>query len=164
MDPSGILAGVLTVSDSCFQGTAVDTSGPNLKEILLKSNLNVASVVNELVPDDKDKIVAVIKRWVDEQGIHLVLTTGGTGFAATDVTPEAVKSLIEKEAPGLTICMLTKSLEVTPLAMLSRPVCGVRKSSLIATLPGSKKGSTECLDFLMPALPHAIDLLTNKTL
>ncbi|KAI4877566.1 hypothetical protein NFI96_028593, partial [Prochilodus magdalenae] len=97
--------------------------------------------------------------WCDEKELNLILTTGGTGFAPRDVTPEATKEVIEREAPGMSLAMLMGSLNVTPLGMLSRPVCGIRGKTLIINLPGSKKGSQECFQFILPALPHAIDLL-----
>jgi len=96
-----------------------------------------------------------ISQWSDEQKLDLILTTGGTGFSSRDVTPEATQPLLDREAPGLTVAMISKSLAITPMAMLSRPVCGIRKSTLIVNLPGSKKGAQECLEFLLPALPHA---------
>ncbi|MGH0132483.1 UNVERIFIED_CONTAM: hypothetical protein FKN15_049169 [Acipenser sinensis] len=99
--------------------------------------------------------------WCDEKELNLILTTGGTGFAPRDVTPEATKEVIEREAPGMALAMLMGSLHVTPLGMLSRPVCGIRGKTLIINLPGSKKGSQECFQFILPALPHAIDLLRD---
>ncbi len=98
----------------------------------------------------------VLKEWCDDKGLSLILTTGGTGFSPRDVTPEAMRPLIEKEASGIVVAMITKSLAVTPLAMLSRPVAGVRGASLMVSLPGSKKGCIECLQFILPALPHAL--------
>ncbi|CAB1335494.1 unnamed protein product [Coregonus sp. 'balchen'] len=99
--------------------------------------------------------------WCDEKELNLILTTGGTGFAPRDVTPEATREVIEREAPGMSLAMLMGSLQVTPLGMLSRPVCGIRGKTLIINLPGSKKGSQECFQFILPALPHAIDLLRD---
>ncbi|KAJ7417061.1 gephyrin [Willisornis vidua] len=99
--------------------------------------------------------------WCDDKELNLILTTGGTGFAPRDVTPEATKEVIEREAPGMALAMLMGSLNVTPLGMLSRPVCGIRGKTLIINLPGSKKGSQECFQFILPALPHAIDLLRD---
>uniref|UniRef100_A0A672LRZ9 Gephyrin-like n=1 Tax=Sinocyclocheilus grahami TaxID=75366 RepID=A0A672LRZ9_SINGR len=98
---------------------------------------------------------------LDEKELNLILTTGGTGFAPRDVTPEATREVIEREAPGMALAMLMGSLNVTPLGMLSRPVCGIRGKTLIINLPGSKKGSQECFQFILPALPHAIDLLRD---
>ena len=97
--------------------------------------------------------------WSDNLNLDLILTTGGTGFAARDVTPEATKAILHKETPGLVHCIMAKSLTVTPMAMLSRLTAGIRNSTLIVNLPGSKKASTECFGFIVPALSHAIDLL-----
>ncbi|GAA6102144.1 gephyrin b isoform X9 [Tachysurus ichikawai] len=113
----------------------------------------------KIVPDEIDEIKETLVDWCDEKELNLILTTGGTGFAPRDVTPEATKEVIEREAPGMSLAMLMGSLNVTPLGMLSRPVCGIRGKTLIINLPGSKKGSQECFQFILPALPHAIDLL-----
>ncbi|XP_019642782.1 PREDICTED: uncharacterized protein LOC109484042 isoform X1 [Branchiostoma belcheri] len=117
--------------------------------------------VQKCVPDDFQEIKDTLLEWSDVLRINLILTTGGTGFSPRDVTPEATKDVIEKEAPGMAVAMLMGSLNVTPLAMLSRPVCGIRKNTLIINLPGSKKGSQECFHFVLPALPHALDLLAD---
>ncbi|KAK1793465.1 hypothetical protein P4O66_011838, partial [Electrophorus voltai] len=115
----------------------------------------------KIVPDEIDEIKETLVDWCDEKELNLILTTGGTGFAPRDVTPEATKEVIEREAPGMALAMLMGSLNVTPLGMLSRPVCGIRGKTLIINLPGSKKGSQECFQFILPALPHAIDLLRD---
>uniref|UniRef100_A0A8C6KAQ7 Gephyrin n=1 Tax=Nothobranchius furzeri TaxID=105023 RepID=A0A8C6KAQ7_NOTFU len=115
----------------------------------------------KIVPDEIDEIKETLVDWCDEKELNLILTTGGTGFAPRDVTPEATKEVIEREAPGMSLAMLMGSLNVTPLGMLSRPVCGIRGKTLIINLPGSKKGSQECFQFILPALPHAIDLLRD---
>uniref|UniRef100_A0A663MLI7 Gephyrin n=1 Tax=Athene cunicularia TaxID=194338 RepID=A0A663MLI7_ATHCN len=107
------------------------------------------------------RLLETLIDWCDEKELNLILTTGGTGFAPRDVTPEATKEVIEREAPGMALAMLMGSLNVTPLGMLSRPVCGIRGKTLIINLPGSKKGSQECFQFILPALPHAIDLLRD---
>ncbi|XP_056284127.1 gephyrin b isoform X4 [Pseudoliparis swirei] len=115
----------------------------------------------KIVPDEIDEIKETLVDWCDEKELNLILTTGGTGFAPRDVTPEATREVIEREAPGMSLAMLMGSLNVTPLGMLSRPVCGIRGKTLIINLPGSKKGSQECFQFILPALPHAIDLLRD---
>eukprot|EP00123_Amoebidium_parasiticum_P010781 comp20315_c0_seq1/m.25545 comp20315_c0_seq1/g.25545 ORF comp20315_c0_seq1/g.25545 comp20315_c0_seq1/m.25545 type:complete len:636 (-) comp20315_c0_seq1:337-2244(-) len=159
MGQEGPTAAVLTVSDRGHRGEAQDTSGPAL-ESLLKTSLPTLQTVHRLcVPDEAEAIKTAIIQWADRDKIDLIVTTGGTGFSPRDITPEVVRELIDREAPGMATCMTVRSLEVTPLAMLSRPVCGIRQTTLIATLPGSKKGATECLSFLLPALPHAIDSL-----
>nr|XP_016851472.1 PREDICTED: gephyrin isoform X5 [Anolis carolinensis] len=170
-----IRVGVLTVSDSCFRNLAEDRSGINLKDLVQDPSLLGGTVsAYKIVPDEIDEIKETLIDWCDEKELNLILTTGGTGFAPRDVTPEkfptfpfcglqrgATKEVIEREAPGMALAMLMGSLNVTPLGMLSRPVCGIRGKTLIINLPGSKKGSQECFQFILPALPHAIDLLRD---
>ncbi|XP_054826751.1 gephyrin isoform X1 [Eublepharis macularius] len=170
-----IRVGVLTVSDSCFRNLAEDRSGINLKDLIQDPSLLGGTIsAYKIVPDEIDDIKETLIDWCDEKELNLILTTGGTGFAPRDVTPEkfptfpfcglqrgATKEVIEREAPGMAMAMLMGSLNVTPLGMLSRPVCGIRGKTLIINLPGSKKGSQECFQFILPALPHAIDLLRD---
>ncbi|XP_029966500.1 gephyrin b isoform X10 [Salarias fasciatus] len=163
-----IRVGVLTVSDSCYRNLAEDRSGVNLKDLvhdpsLSPQDLRLGGMIAayKIVPDEIDEIKETLVDWCDEKELNLILTTGGTGFAPRDVTPEATKEVIEREAPGMSLAMLMGSLNVTPLGMLSRPVCGIRGKTLIINLPGSKKGSQECFQFILPALPHAIDLLRD---
>uniref|UniRef100_A0A672I4J1 Gephyrin n=1 Tax=Salarias fasciatus TaxID=181472 RepID=A0A672I4J1_SALFA len=152
------------VADSCFKNLAEDRSGVNLKDLVHDPSL-LGGVISayKIVPDEIDEIKETLLEWCDEQELNLILTTGGTGFAPRDVTPEATREVIEREAPGMALAMLMGSLNVTPLGMLSRPVCGIRGKTLIINLPGSKKGSQECFQFILPALPHAIDLLREAT-
>ncbi|XP_069494802.1 gephyrin isoform X26 [Ambystoma mexicanum] len=157
-----IRVGVLTVSDSCFRNLAEDRSGINLKDLVQDPSLLGGTIsAYKIVPDEIDDIKETLVDWCDEKELNLILTTGGTGFAPRDVTPEATREVIEREAPGMALAMLMGSLNVTPLGMLSRPVCGIRGKTLIINLPGSKKGSQECFQFILPALPHAIDLLRD---
>ncbi|XP_029966503.1 gephyrin b isoform X12 [Salarias fasciatus] len=157
-----IRVGVLTVSDSCYRNLAEDRSGVNLKDLVHDPSLLGGMIAAyKIVPDEIDEIKETLVDWCDEKELNLILTTGGTGFAPRDVTPEATKEVIEREAPGMSLAMLMGSLNVTPLGMLSRPVCGIRGKTLIINLPGSKKGSQECFQFILPALPHAIDLLRD---
>ncbi|XP_059676000.1 gephyrin isoform X4 [Gavia stellata] len=170
-----IRVGVLTVSDSCFRNLAEDRSGINLKDLVQDPSLLGGTIsAYKIVPDEIEEIKETLIEWCDEKELNLILTTGGTGFAPRDVTPEkfptfplcglqrgATKEVIEREAPGMALAMLMGSLNVTPLGMLSRPVCGIRGKTLIINLPGSKKGSQECFQFILPALPHAIDLLRD---
>ncbi|XP_037304967.2 gephyrin b isoform X7 [Pungitius pungitius] len=150
------------VSDSCFRNLAEDRSGVNLKDLIHDPSLLGGMITAyKIVPDEIDEIKETLVDWCDEKELNLILTTGGTGFAPRDVTPEATKEVIEREAPGMSLAMLMGSLNVTPLGMLSRPVCGIRGKTLIINLPGSKKGSQECFQFILPALPHAIDLLRD---
>uniref|UniRef100_A0A8C1H0X6 Gephyrin n=1 Tax=Cyprinus carpio TaxID=7962 RepID=A0A8C1H0X6_CYPCA len=157
-----IRVGILTVSDSCFRNLAEDRSGINLKDLVHDPSL-LGGIISayKIVPDEIDEIKETLVDWCDEKELNLILTTGGTGFAPRDVTPEATREVIEREAPGMAVAMLIGSLDVTPLGMLSRPVCGIRGKTLIINLPGSKKGSQECFQFILPALPHAIDLLRD---
>ncbi|XP_041070720.1 gephyrin isoform X4 [Cetorhinus maximus] len=150
------------MSDSCFRNLAEDRSGINLKDLVQDPSLLGGTVsAYKIVPDEVDEIKETLIEWCDDKELNLILTTGGTGFAPRDVTPEATKEVIEREAPGMALAMLMGSLNVTPLGMLSRPVCGIRGKTLIINLPGSKKGSQECFQFILPALPHAIDLLRD---
>nr|XP_026649166.1 gephyrin isoform X14 [Zonotrichia albicollis] len=155
-------SGKTYVSDSCFRNLAEDRSGINLKDLVQDPSLLGGTIsAYKIVPDEIEEIKETLIDWCDEKELNLILTTGGTGFAPRDVTPEATKEVIEREAPGMALAMLMGSLNVTPLGMLSRPVCGIRGKTLIINLPGSKKGSQECFQFILPALPHAIDLLRD---
>uniref|UniRef100_A0AAY4AH48 Gephyrin n=1 Tax=Denticeps clupeoides TaxID=299321 RepID=A0AAY4AH48_9TELE len=150
------------MSDSCFRNLAEDRSGVNLKDLVHDPSLLGGIIAAyKIVPDEIDEIKETLVDWCDDKELNLILTTGGTGFAPRDVTPEATREVIEREAPGMALAMLMGSLNVTPLGMLSRPVCGIRGKTLIINLPGSKKGSQECFQFILPALPHAIDLLRD---
>lgn len=158
-----VRAGILTVSDSCYQGSAADRSGENIKRILESGELFPAQVVaKDIVPDEIQEIKGKLLVWSDNLKLDLILTAGGTGFSPRDVTPEATKSVIEKEAVGMTIAMMSASLQITTLAMLSRPVCGIRGHTLIINLPGSSKGSEECLRVACQGIPHAVDLLRGS--
>ncbi|KAI8593703.1 hypothetical protein BDZ88DRAFT_448056 [Geranomyces variabilis] len=150
---------VVTVSDRVSAKAAEDRSGPALVRMLEAVDWRVVNSGKPyVVSDEIPAIQALIKRLVDEDGVSLVVTTGGTGFAPRDVTPEAISGLLDKLAPGLTITMVTTSLEKTAMAGLSRPVCGIRRRSVIITLPGSTKGCTENLEPLLLILPHAVEL------
>lgn len=158
-----IRTGILTVSDRCSQGQAEDTSGRNLEEMVnSKKLINGVVVIRQCIPDDTELIKSTLASWSDAQKLDLILTTGGTGFSARDVTPEATRAVIMKEAPGITIAIIQKSLSVTPMAMLSRLVCGIRSQTLIINLPGSRRGAQECFEFASPAIPHAVDQLQER--
>lgn len=151
--------GIITVSDRSSQGKREDLSGPEIKK--WAENMNLEVMKEKIVPDDKDKIIDVLMRMCDLE-ISLVLTTGGTGFAQRDNTPEATLAVIEKETPGFTEAMRSRSLEITPHAMLSRAVAGIRKKSLIINLPGSPKAVRENLGFIEKAIPHALELIKGQ--
>lgn len=147
-------AAVITVSDKGSRGERVDTSGPGLKATLERT-YDVGEVV--IVPDEAGVIADAIKKEIDENGVDLVVTTGGTGVGPRDVTPEATRAVIEKELPGFSEAMRMESFRVTPFALISRAICGVRGQSIVINLPGSLKGAAECLSFIEKALPHALE-------
>lgn len=148
---------ILTVSDRSSRGEREDRSGPAVREAL--SALPQARVIaEEVVPDEVPAIEKVLRRWVEE-GVDLVLTTGGTGFSPRDVTPEATRRVIEREAPGLAEAMRAASLRQTPHAMLSRAIAGIAGRTLIVNLPGSPRAARENLEVILPALPHGLSKL-----
>ncbi|KAK4022631.1 hypothetical protein OUZ56_008088 [Daphnia magna] len=158
-----ISVGLLTVSDRCFQQLTKDISGSCLRELVDGGfHLKAKVLVEECVPDELEAINTVLTNWCDCLKVNLIFTLGGTGFSPRDITPEATRTVIEREAPGLSLAMIKMSLEITPLAMLSRPVCGIRKQSLIINLPGSPKAVKECFQMIAPSLQHAVDLITGS--
>ncbi len=155
-----ITVGVLTVSDGVAHGTREDVSGETICELV--AQLPDATVsVSTIVPDERDQIAAVLRSWCDEHHLNLILTTGGTGLAPRDVTPEATISVIQREAQGIAEAMRAHSLQYTRMAMISRGVAGVRGHTLIINLPGSPRAVRESLEFVLPVLPHAINLLVE---
>lgn len=152
-----IHCGVLTISDKGAVGERTDTSGPRLVEIL-KSNAFTVSTTG-IVADERDQIAEILTEWSDTLKLDLILTTGGTGISPRDVTPEATQAVIEREIPGMGEAMRAASLRITPYAMLSRGVAGIRGKTIIINLPGSEKGARENLETALPALRHAIDRL-----
>ena len=156
-----IAVGIITVSDSSSRGEREDLGGPAIREVMLAAGAAVGQYV--IVPDDAEKIAATIRQMADERRLDLVLTTGGTGLSARDVTPQATQTVIDYEVPGMAEAMRAASLLKTPAAMTSRAVAGVRGRTLVINLPGSPRGVRECLEVVLPALPHAVNLLRGET-
>jgi len=151
--------GVLTVSDRSARGERDDLSGPAVAEAVVARLPGAEVMARGVAPDERAEIAARLMHWADTLRLDLILTTGGTGFAPRDVTPEATRDVIDREAPGLAEAMRADSLRVTPHAMLSRSVAGIRGRTLIVNLPGSPKGAVENLATIVSVLPHAIELL-----
>jgi molybdenum cofactor biosynthesis protein MoaC len=158
--PERITAGVLVMSDSIAAGFKEDTSGRVIRERLEHEGLAVQRYA--VVPDDSDQIVSTLLSWIDDDGIQLVLTTGGTCFGPRDNTPEAMRQVIEREAPGMVETARSYGQARTPFSMLSRGLAGMRGGSLIVNLPGSKGGVTDSLDALMPGVVHAFRMLRGE--
>jgi molybdenum cofactor synthesis domain-containing protein len=156
-----IAVGIITVSDSSFRGEREDLGGPAIREVMLAAGAAVGAAV--IVPDEVELIAAAIRQLADERRLDVVLTTGGTGLSARDVTPQATLTCIDYEVPGIAEAMRAYSLTKTPAAMTSRAVAGVRGKTLVINLPGSPKGVRECLEVVLPALPHAVNLLRGET-
>jgi molybdenum cofactor synthesis domain-containing protein len=149
--------GILTISDKGSKGQREDKSGEVIRDIVLATHGRV--VKYEIVPDEKDIIAATLSAWADSGRIDIILTTGGTGLSKRDVTPEATLSIVDRQVPGLAEAMRAKSLDKTPTAMLSRAAAGQRKDCLIVNMPGSVKAVRECLEIILPALPHAVEII-----
>lgn len=156
-DDARMRAAVLTVSDRSARGERVDEGGPLVEAMLAEAGAEV--VARALVPDEAEEIERALREWSDGDGIDLVVTTGGTGLGARDVTPEATKAVIEREAPGIAEAMRAAGMRLTPNAALSRQVAGIRGRTLILNLPGSPKAAAECLEAVATILPHAIEMM-----
>jgi molybdenum cofactor synthesis domain-containing protein len=156
-----IRALVITVSDSTVAGTREDRSGPAVAERATGFGWTVCG--REVVADDSEQIAQLLKNTADEERADVVLTTGGTGIAERDVTPEATRAAIEREIPGLPEVMRSEGRKHTHLAPLSRAVAGTRKRTLIVNLPGSPKGAIESLEAVANLIPHIVDLLQGRT-
>ena len=152
--------GIITASDKGSQGKRVDISGQCIKDIMSKEGYNVEAY--KIVPDEREELSSTMIDMIDNLKMDLILTTGGTGFSPRDWTPEATLDVIDRQAPGIPEAMRAYSMKITPKAMLSRSIAGIRKSSLIINLPGSPKAVKENLECILPALNHGLEILTGK--
>ncbi|HXH51654.1 MAG TPA: MogA/MoaB family molybdenum cofactor biosynthesis protein [Terriglobia bacterium] len=154
-------ARILILSDLATRGEREDRSGPAVREILKAHGWDVTAL--EILPDEPDQIRSRLEAWTDSEDCDAVFTSGGTGVGPRDVTPEATRSVIETEVPGLAELMRAEGIKSTPLAALSRAVAGVRKGKLIVNLPGSPRGARESLESIIEILPHAIEQIQGRT-
>jgi molybdopterin adenylyltransferase len=152
--------GILTVSDKGARGERVDTSGAAIREMVMGVGASVE--LTAIVPDERPQISGTLRQWADAGGVDVILTTGGTGLATRDVTPEATADVLERQAPGLSELMRAEGVRHTPMAALSRALAGIRGRALIVNLPGSEKGVRESLGALLPILPHAVETLRDQ--
>jgi molybdenum cofactor synthesis domain-containing protein len=153
-------AGILTISDKGSKGERQDKSGEVIREIL--SSMDVRIVNYDIIPDEKELIAKKLVQWADKDKVDVIITTGGTGLTPRDVTPEATLAVVDRIVPGFAEAMRAESLKKTPMAMLSRAVAGTREKCLIINLPGSPKAVRECLEVILPALPHAVETLKGQ--
>jgi len=156
-----IKAVVVTVSDACARGEREDSSGETLVRLL--SQMGAQIIAREITADDLEPLADLLRRLADGKKVNLIVTTGGTGFGPRDNTPEATLKVIEREAPGLAEAMRNETLRQTPMAMISRGVCGLRSGTLIVNLPGSPKAVEESFAVIRPVLNHAVALLAGQT-
>jgi molybdenum cofactor synthesis domain-containing protein len=154
-----IRIGVLTVSDRCSQGTAIDESGPAVVQAILSADCIVT--VRKVIEDKRDAIAKILRVWADKRVCDVIFTTGGTGFSKRDVTPEATSDVIDRQASNLAAYIQQESTKLTPFAALSRGVCGIRKKTIIVNLPGTPKGARECALIVLPLIAHAVSVLTD---
>ena len=152
--------GILTVSDKGAQGQRYDESGQVIRKYLSSSDRRIAKY--EVIPDEIKVIATKLAEWADDGNVDVILTTGGTGLSQRDVTPEATLSIVDKIVPGFTEAMRIKTFDTTPMAILSRATAGVRKRCLIINMPGSPKAVRECLDVILPAIPHAVEIIKGE--
>jgi len=156
-----ILVGIITVSDKGARGERVDTAGPALAGLCRSRDWSVLE--SAIVPDERDEIAALLRLWADADRLDLILTTGGTGLALRDVTPEATLDVVDRQVPGLGEVMRETGRKSTPTAALSRSIVGTRGRTLIVNLPGSEPGARESLEAVIDLIPHAIELLRGET-
>jgi molybdenum cofactor synthesis domain-containing protein len=152
--------GILTISDKGYRGERQDKSGEVILEILSGIGARIANY--DIVPDEKNLITGKLVKWADEGNVDIIITTGGTGLSPRDVTPEATLSVVDRVVPGFAEAMRAESLKKTPMAMLSRAVTGTRGNCLIINLPGSPRAVRECLEPILPVLPHAMETLKGQ--
>ena len=153
-------AAVLTVSDRCSRGERPDEGGPLVAELLKNAGYEVIQTM--IVPDERGRIEAALRQWCDREPVDLIVTTGGTGFAPRDVTPEATIAVCDRLTPGIPEAMRYASMQVTNRAMLSRAAAGIRKGTIIVNLPGSPKAARENLEAVLPALAHGLEMLSGR--
>ena len=149
--------GILTISDSGSSGTRKDVSGQILEKIAVSNNLKIQ--LQEIIPDDFDKIQETLIEWSDNGEVDLILSTGGTGLGPRDRTPEATKLILDIEVPGISEIMRIQTFSQTPFAVLSRSVSGVRAGCLIVNLPGSPSGVEQCMNIILPSINHALEMI-----
>ena len=152
--------GILTISDKGSRGERQDVSGQAIRDSLSLVDSFVAKY--EVVPDERDVIADKLASWADEGSVDIILTTGGTGLSQRDVTPEATMSILDKVVPGFTEAMRAKTFSLTPMAMLSRAVAGIRGKCLIINLPGSPEAVRQCLGVILPVIPHAVEIIRGE--
>ena len=155
MTERSYICAILTVSDRGFRGEREDLAGPEIQRVITSRGFTVITM--DMVPDEIETIAGKLIHLADELRVDLVLTTGGTGLSPRDVTPEATRSVIQRDIPGMSQAMVASSLQKTPHAMLSRAVCGIRGRTLLVNLPGSPRAARENLEAVLSAIPHAID-------
>ena len=158
---SNIRAVVITASDACARGERGDASGAALVQLL--TDLGAHVVAGKILSDDLDPLAQTLRNFADREDVNLIITTGGTGLGPRDNTPEATQQVIEREVPGIAEAIRAESLKSTPMAMISRGLCGVRSGTLIVNLPGSPKAVKETFAIIAPVVPHAVDLLAGRT-
>ena len=159
--PTPIQAVIITVSDACSRGEREDKSGALLVDLLAEFGTQI--VAKDIVNDELEPLAHKLRAYADLKHVNLIVTTGGTGFGPRDNTPEATLQVIEREAPGLSEAMRMETLKHTPMAMISRGVCGIRSGTLIINLPGSPKAVRESFEIIKPVLSHAINLISGNT-
>jgi molybdenum cofactor synthesis domain-containing protein len=153
-------AGIITISDGVWRGQRSDDSGKAIQDCL--SGVDSRVVKYEVIPDEVEIIASKLAEWADEGSVDVILTTGGTGLAPRDVTPEATLSIVDRVVPGFAEVMRAHTFAKTPFSVLSRAVAGVRKRCLIINLPGSPKAVSECLEVILPAIPHAVQIIKGE--